>query len=101
MSGNIFIYIAVMALTTYLIRMLPTVLFRKKITSKFVKSFLFYVTYAVLGAMTVPSVFYSTGNVMTAAAGFIVAVILAFREKSLLTVAIAACAAAFAVSMIC
>lgn len=100
MSGNIFIYIAVMALTTYLIRMLPTVLFRKKITSKFVKSFLFYVPYAVLGAMTVPSVFYSTGNILTAAAGFIVAAVLAFREKSLLTVAIAACAAALAVSFI-
>ena len=100
MTADILIYIAVMAGVTYAVRMLPFVIFRKKIESKFVKNFLYYVPYAVLGAMTIPAVFYSTGNIISAAAGFAAAVILAFKNKSLLTVAIAACGAAFAADMI-
>ncbi len=100
MTADILIYIAVMAVVTYAVRMLPFVIFRKKIESRFVKNLLYYVPYAVLGAMTIPAVFYSTGNVITAAAGFIAAVVLAFKNKSLLTVAIAACGAAFAADLI-
>ena len=84
-------YLIVMAGVTYLIRMLPLTVFRREIHSTFVKSFLHYVPYAVLGAMTFPDVFYSTGNPWTAAAGLLVAGPLAWRGKSLLTVAIAAC----------
>lgn len=90
---SFFIYLAVMAGVTYLIRMLPLTVFRKPIKSRFVRSFLHYVPYAVLGAMVVPDVFYATGNVATAACGVAVAVALAWRGRSLLTVAIAACAA--------
>ena len=86
-------YLAVMAVVTYLIRMLPLTVFRKEIKSRFVQSFLTYIPYAVLGAMTFPDVMYSTGNLWTAAAGVVVAVILAWRGKSLLTVALAACCA--------
>ena len=86
-------YLAVMAVVTYLIRMLPLTVFRREIKSRFVQSFLTYIPYAVLGAMTFPDVMYSTGNVWTAAAGVVVAVILAWRGKSLLTVALAACCA--------
>ena len=86
-------YLAVMAVVTYLIRMLPLTVFRKEIKSRFVQSFLTYIPYAVLGAMTFPDVMYSTGNLWTAAAGVITAVILAWRGKSLLTVAVAACCA--------
>ena len=86
-------YLAVMAVVTYLIRMLPLTVFRKEIKSRFVQSFLTYIPYAVLGAMTFPDVMYSTGNIWTAAAGVVVAVILAWRGKSLLTVALAACCA--------
>ena len=68
---------AVMALTTYLIRMLPFVVFRRKITSRFARSFLSYAPYAVLTAMTIPSVFTSTGSVPSAVAGFAVAMLLA------------------------
>ena len=82
-----------MAVVTYLIRMLPLTAFRRPIKSPFIQSFLTYIPYAVLGAMTFPEVFYSTGDLRTAAAGVIVAVILAWRGKSLLTVAIAACCA--------
>lgn len=94
------VYIAVMAGVTYLVRMLPFVIFRRKIESRFIKDFLYYVPYAVLGAMTIPAVLYSTGSMISAAAGLIAAVILAFRSKSLITVALAACAAAFAADLI-
>lgn len=86
-------YLIVMAVVTYLIRMLPLTVFRKEIKSRFVQSFLTYIPYAVLGTMTFPDVMYSTGNLWTAAAGVITAVILAWRGKSLLTVAVAACCA--------
>lgn len=100
MKINIAVYIAVMAGVTYLIRMLPFVIFRQKIESKFIKDLLYYVPYAVLGAMTIPAVFYSTGSIISAVAGLVVAVILAFRNKSLITVAVAACVAAYAADWI-
>ena len=93
-------YLAVMAAVTYLIRMLPMTIFRKPIKSRFLRSFLRYVPYAVLGAMTFPDVLYSTGNMGTAACGVAVAVALAWRGRSLLTVAIAACAAVAAAQLI-
>jgi len=85
---------------TYLIRMLPLVAFRKKIKSRFVKSFLYYVPYAVLGAMTFPAIIYSTGSIPTALVGLVVALLLAWKEKSLLTVALCASAAAFIMGLI-
>lgn len=94
MSWRIFLpYLAVMAVVTYLIRMLPMTLFRRPIRSRFMQGFLTYIPYAVLGAMTFPDVMYSTGDMRTAAVGVVVAVVLAWRGKSLLTVALAACAA--------
>ncbi len=91
--NKILIYIAVMALVTYLVRMLPLVLFRKKITSRFWISFLHYIPYAVLSVMTIPDIFYSAGgeNVLPAFCGFIVAVLLSYFDKKLLTVAVSAC----------
>jgi branched-subunit amino acid transport protein len=85
--------IAAMAVTTYVIRALPMVLFRKKITNKWVLSFLYYVPYTVLAAMTFPAVFTSTGSILSAAIGCAVALVLAYMRKSLLTVALAASAA--------
>ena len=93
-------YLLVMAGVTYLIRMLPLTFFRKEIKSRFVMSFLHYVPYAVLGAMTIPDVLYSTGNIGTALVGLAVAVVLAWRGKGLLTVAIAACVAVAAAQLI-
>lgn len=85
------IHVLVMAGVTYLIRMLPFVLFKKKIENIFIKSFLYYVPFAVLGAMTFPAIFSSTSSVYSAIAGTIAAVFLAFKEKGLLTVASSAC----------
>ena len=94
------IYILVMAGVTYFIRMLPLTLVRGKIESTFVKSFIFYVPYAVLSAMTIPAIFYSTSSLASAIAGLVVAIVLAFIGKSLLTVAISACASVFIIELI-
>ena len=86
-------YIFTMALTTYLIRVLPLTIFRKPIKSRFLRSFLHYVPYACLTAMTFPAILTSTAAVLSGAAALIIAVILAYRGKSLLTVSLAASAA--------
>ena len=85
---SIYMYIAAMAITTYLIRLLPMTLFRKPIRSRFLKSFLHYVPYACLTAMTFPGILTSTGSVISGAAALVIAVILAYRGKSLITVAL-------------
>ena len=100
MQNNIYIYILVMAVVTYLIRMLPLAIWRKEITSPFVKSFLFYVPYACLAAMTFPAILSATASVLSGAVGFAVALYLAYKEKSLLTVALIACAAVFVVERV-
>ena len=92
--------IAVMAGVTYLIRMIPMVFFRKKIENVWIQSFLYYVPYAVLTAMTFPSVFSSTGSSLSAIIGCIVAMVLAFFERSLLIVAVGAAGAAFIVQIL-
>lgn len=87
---SIALYVAVMAGVTYLIRMLPFTLFKSKIKSKFLRSFLKYIPYTVLSAMTFPAIFYSTGNAVTAAAGTIAALITAFFGLPLIAVAASA-----------
>ncbi|MBR0512424.1 MAG: AzlD domain-containing protein [Ruminococcus sp.] len=96
---SIAIYIAVMAGVTYLIRMLPFAFFRRKIKSQFFRSFLYYIPYAVLSAMTIPAIFYTTHNIWTAVAGTAIALVLAFWEMPLIVVALAASAAAFIVGL--
>ena len=94
------IYLFVMFAVTYIIRVFPFVIFRKKIENKYVRAFLAYIPYTVLGAMTFPAVFYATGSVASAAAGVAVALGLAYRGKGLFTVAICASLAAFLVSIV-
>lgn len=100
MTLELFVYIAVMALTTYLIRMLPFTLFRKKIKNTFLKSFFHYIPYAVLGAMTLPWILYSTETMYSAAAGTVCAFVLAYLDRSLITVALSSCAAAYLTQLI-
>lgn len=83
-----------MAVVTYLVRALPLAVFRKKIQNKYIKSFLEYIPYAVLAAMTFPQILYSAGPIAAGSAGLVVALILAYMEKSLLTVAAGASIAA-------
>lgn len=91
----VYVYIAVMALVTYLIRVIPLTVFRKKIENRYIKSFLYYVPYTCLTAMTFPAILYATASVWSALAGVVVAVVLAFYNKSLVTVAAFACLAVF------
>ena len=98
--GYVLAAVGVMALVTYIPRMIPLTFMRKKITSRFVRSFLYYMPYAVLTAMTLPAILYSTSGMASAVAGLIVAVILAYRNRSLLTVALGAVAAVFVVERV-
>lgn len=95
-----FLYLAVMAGVTYLIRAVPLALCRGEIKNRFLKSFLAYVPYAVLGAMTFPEIIYSTGNIVSGIAGMLVALVLAFFEKGLLTVALGACLVSFVTGLL-
>lgn len=95
MTHNIYLYILVMAGVTYLIRMLPLALSKREITNRYIKSFLYYVPYACLAAMTFPAILYSTASIYSALAGLLTAVIAAYKGKRLLTVALLACAAVF------
>lgn len=93
MRGNIYLYVLTMAVVTYLIRALPLTLLRKRIKSRFIKSFLFYVPYVTLAVMTFPAILNDTGSLYSAIAAFVTALFLAWKGKSLLTVAVSACAA--------
>ncbi len=101
---DLLIYIAVMAGVTYLVRMLPFVIFRKKIKSPFIKSVLYYMPYAVLTAMTIPAVFTSAGSdtngIIASLSGVIIAVLLAIKKTSPITVAAAACVTVYVVGKI-
>ena len=93
-------YLIVMAGVTYLIRVIPFVLINKKIENKFINSFLYYIPYTVLAAMTFPAILYATGSMISAAAGLLAAVFLAYKGKGLLIVAIGACAAVLIVEAV-
>ena len=97
---NIYVYILTMALTTYLIRVLPLTIFRKPIRSRFLRSFLHYVPYACLTAMTFPAILSSTASILSGAAALLVAVLLAYRGKSLIVVAVSSSAAVLIVELI-
>lgn len=99
MNTYIFTSAMVMAAVTYLIRMTPLTLMRGKLKSRFLRSVLDYAPYAVLSAMTVPHILYSTASPWSAFIGLIAAVILALMKRSLLTVALGASAAVFAAEL--
>ena len=90
---SIYLYILVMAVTTYLIRALPLILLKKPIRNQFLKSFLHYVPPACLAAMTFPAILSATEHTISGAVGLIVAVALSLWKKSLIVVAVASCAA--------
>lgn len=92
-----FLYLLVMSGSTYLIRAIPFAVINKKIENRYIKSFLYYIPYAVLTAMTFPAILYATDYVLSAVVGFVVALVFAWKGKSLTTVAVAACVAVFLV----
>jgi branched-subunit amino acid transport protein len=100
MNGNVYLYILVMAGVTYLIRLIPLVLMRKEIRNVYVKSFLYYVPYVTLAVMTFPSILEATQSVWSALAGFITALILAYRGCSLFKVSVLACLSVFMIELV-
>ena len=97
---SIVAYIAVMAITTYLIRVVPFVAIRGKIKSRFINSVLYYIPYAVLSAMTFPAIFFATGNVISSSVGTAAALLMAFFDLPLIVVALSSSAAALITSLI-
>jgi branched-subunit amino acid transport protein len=96
---NKIIPIILMALVTYAIRVVPMVLFRGEIKNPFIKSFLHYIPYCILTAMIIPSIFTSTTFISSAIGGFLVALILSWFERSLITVSIIAVIAAYIIEV--
>ena len=95
-----FIYLAIMAISTYLIRVIPFILVNKQIKNQFVRSFLYYIPYAVLTAMTIPAIFTATSSIASAVVGFTIALLLAFYNKSLTTVALLSCIGVYATELL-
>lgn len=95
MSGNIYIYIAVMALVTYLIRVLPLTLIRKQIKNKFLKSFLYYVPYVTLAVMTFPAIIHATQSIYSGLLALVVGIVVAWFGLDLFKTAVSCCAVVF------
>ena len=100
MNHNIIVYLIVMAAVTYLIRVLPFTIFRKEIKNRTIRSFLHYVPYVTLSVMTVPAIFSAATNLISGIAAFVMAVLLAYFEKSLFQVAAGACFVVFVLELI-
>ena len=99
MNSYLLLGVIVMAVFTYLPRMIPLTFFRKQITSTFIRSLLYYVPFAVLAALTFPSVFYSTHHIIEAVIGCVVAIYFAFKGKGLVFVAFAAILSVYITSL--
>ena len=100
MTHNIYIYMLIMAFVTYTIRVLPLTLIRKEITNRFIKSFLFYVPYVTLAAMTFPAMMDATNSPLAGAVAFVFALVLAWRGASLFVVSVLACVMVFVIELI-
>ena len=99
MRIEVLFYVLIMALTTYFVRMIPMTVFRKRIKSRFARSFFYYIPYAVLAAMTLPAILYSTDEMLPSLVGLAVAIGLSFANCSLIIVSLAACIAAYLVGL--
>ena len=97
MEHNIYLYILVVAGVTYLIRVLPLTLIRREIKNTFLRSFLYYVPYVTLAAMTFPAILSATESPISAFAALVVAVAVGFAGRGLVTVAACACVTVFVV----
>lgn len=98
--NNVYIYILIMAAVTFLIRVLPLTLIRKKITNKTLRSFLFYVPYVTLAVMTFPAILEATGSIWSGVAALIAGILLAYFGVSLFGVAVCSCLVVFIIELI-
>lgn len=100
MQHNIYIYLAVMALTAYAIRVLPLTLLRKPIRSRFLRSFLYYVPYVTLAVMTFPAILTATQTPIAGAAALAAGILLSWLGAGLFPVSLSCCAVVFLLEMI-
>ncbi|WP_245831832.1 AzlD domain-containing protein [Oceanobacillus senegalensis] len=98
--SSIYLYLVVMAVVTYLVRLLPLTLIRKEIKNTYIRSFLYYVPYVTLAVMIFPAILDSTASTVSGLVGFLVAVILAYSGRSLFTVSIFACLSVYIVELV-
>jgi len=92
---NYWPYVIVMAAVTYLVRVVPLTVMRREITNDYILSFLYYVPYACLAAMVFPAILYSTDWMISAALGLAAALVTAYFERSMFTVALVSCGTVF------
>ena len=97
---NVYIYIAVVALVTYAIRVLPLTLIQKEIKNTFIRSFLYYVPYVTLAAMTFPAIVTATDSIWSGIAALVIGVLVAWISGNLFLVAISACSVVFLVELL-
>lgn len=97
---NSLLAILLMALSTYLIRVLPMLLLRGRIKNRFIQSFLHYIPYCILTAMIIPDLFRTHLHLLSATAGTLVALVLAWFEKSLISVSLIAVVAAYFIELL-
>ena len=100
MKNNVYIYIAVMAAVSFVIRVLPLTLIRRKITNRFLNSFLYYVPYATLAVMTFPAIIHATGSVYSGAAALAVGMVAAWFGFDLFKTAISCCVVVFVLELV-
>ncbi len=100
MTPYFFAYLFTMAIVTYLVRAVPFAAFRRKVKNRFFRSFLYYVPYTVLAAMTFPAIFYVTASVVPATVGTAGALLLAYRGRGLVTVSLSACGLALVTTLV-
>ena len=99
MEHSIWLYIAVMSLVSYLIRVLPVTLIRRQIKNRFLRSVLYYLPYVTLSVMTVPAIFSISANPLCGVAALAVAAVIAWFSGNLLLSATGACVAVFLISL--
>ena len=99
MQGNAYVYIAVMALVTFLIRVVPLTLIRGQIKNRFLRSFLFYVPYVTLAVMTFPAIVEATSSPVAGAAALVLGLVASWYGASLFQVAVGCCGLVFVLEL--
>ena len=97
---NIWLYILVSAAVSYLIRVTPLVLIRGEIRSRTLRSFLYYVPYVTLAAMTFPAILHATDSLWSGLAALVAGVLVAWFSGNLFLVAASGCVVVFLVELL-
>lgn len=99
MTHNIYVYIALMAGVTFLIRVLPLTLIRRPFKSRFLRSFLYYVPYVTIAVMAFPAIVYATNTPVSGVVALVAGIVLAWRGANMFTVSVACCVVVFVMEL--